>query len=563
MVTRITASHAWHVIPPEAPFMINSRKHIVTALILAIMAAPAELSAQSTDNMPAGEISYITGQSIYVRFESTKHIEDGDTLFIEQNSKLIPALVVQNHSSITCLGRPVGNHELKVGDKILSTFKAPGEPREETTIPPEVFEQDVNLEVISSQREEKIKPKQHNNISGWISASSYSNFFDSNDGKNNNHRFRYTLSMSVMDEPKSKISAETYLSYTHRLNPGDAVRANLKNSFKIYSLALKYNIDASSTVWAGRKINPNIANIGAVDGIQFQKQWNNLYLGTVVGFRPDYSDYGFNPDLLEYGAYFGHNSKTENGFVQTSLAIFDQRNAGNTDRRFAYFQHSNSLIKDIHFFSSFEVDLYELKDGEPYNTARLTSMYLSLRYRVSRKLSLFGSYDNRKNVIYYETFKNYADEVIQLASRQGVALRVNYRPVNYMSLGINAGTRFRKEDPRPTKTLRGYASYNKIPAINTSLSLSGNLMQTSYLDGQVYGARLSKEFMAGKLYSSINYRRVKFDYVKAPTQLRQHIGEVDVSYRFNQKLYFSVNYEATFQEDENFNTLYINLRQKF
>ncbi len=528
------------------------------------MAAPAELSAQNTDNMPAGEISYITGRSIYVRFESTKGIEDGDTLFIERNSKLIPALVVRNHSSITCLGRPVGEHEFKVGDKIFGTIKAPGEPREETTIPPgEGVEQDVNQEVISSQSEEKRKPEQQDNISGRISASSYSNFFDTNDGKDNNHRFRYTLSMSVTDEPESKVSAETYLSYTHRLNPGDAVRANLKNSLKIYSLALKYNIDASSAVWAGRKINPNIANVGAVDGLQYQKQWNNLYAGTVVGFRPDYSDYGFNADLLQYGAYIGQNSKTENGFVQTSLAVFEQRNAGNTDRRFAYFQHSNSWIKDIHFFSSFEVDLYELKEGEPNNTLSLTSMYLSLRYRASQKLSLFGSYDNRKNVIYYETFKNYADEVIQLAARQGVALRINYRPINYLSLGINGGTRFRKEDPRNTKTLRGYATYTRIPAINASLSLSGNLMQTSYLDGQVYGARLSKEFMAGKLYSGINYRWVKFDYVNTPTQLRQHIGEVDVSYRFNQKLYFSVNYEATFQEERNAHTLYLNLRQKF
>jgi predicted porin len=190
-------------------------------------------------------------------------------------------------------------------------------------------------------------------------------------------------------------------------------------------------------------------------------------------------------------------------------------------------------------------------------------MYLSLRYRVSRKLALFGSYDNRKNVIYYETFRNYSEEVLQQASRQGIALRINYRPINHLNLGLNAGTRFRKEDPRPTKTLRGYAAYSRIPGINASLSLSGNLMQTSYLDGQVYGARLSKALLAGKLYTSMNYRRVKFDYVNTPTQLRQHIGELDLSYQFNKKLYFSVNYETTFQENNNSQTLYLNLRQKF
>ncbi len=544
--------------------MIKTIRQLITVLILAQIAGTGGVWAQNAEHLLPGKISYITGQSIYVRFENTRGIEDGDTLFIEQANTLIPALVVRSHSSISCLCKPISEQTLTVGNEVFSQPRAPGEPQQTTIQPREAeVEQDLNEQVIASQIEEKLKPDKRDRVSGRISASSYSNFYDSGEGNDNNHRLRYTLSMDVMDYPESKISAETYLSYTHRLNPSDAVSENLKQSLKIYSLALKYAINTSTIVWAGRKINPFIANVGAVDGLQFQKQWTNLFLGTVIGFRPDYSDYGFNPDLLEYGAYFGQNLKTENGYVQTSLAVFEQRNGGNTDRRFAYFQHSNSLIKDLHFFSSFEMDLYKLEDGKPKNTATLTSMYLSLRYRVSRKLALFGSYDNRKNVIYYETFRNYSEEVIQQASRQGIALRINYRPINYLNLGLNAGTRFRKEDPRPTKTLRGYGAYSRIPGINASLSLSGNLMQTSYLDGQVYGARLSKELLAGRFYTSLNYRRVKFDYVNTPTQLRQHIGELDFSYQFNKKLYFSVNYETTFQENNNSQTLYLNLRQKF
>ncbi|MBK6282775.1 MAG: hypothetical protein IPF54_09030 [Draconibacterium sp.] len=190
-------------------------------------------------------------------------------------------------------------------------------------------------------------------------------------------------------------------------------------------------------------------------------------------------------------------------------------------------------------------------------------MYLSLNYRISRRLSLFGSYDNRKNVIYYETFKSYTDAILQQASRQGLRFRINYRPVNLLNIGVNAGTRFMKKDTRKTNTLNGYATYSKVPLINSSLSLSTNLMQTSYLNGQVYGARLSKDILNGKIYGSLNYRWVKFDYVSSVSQLKQNIGEIDFSYQFSKKLYLSLNYEATFQKNEHFNRLYLNLRVKF
>ncbi len=88
-------------------------------------------------------------------------------------------------------------------------------------------------------------------------------------------------------------------------------------------------------------------------------------------------------------------------------------------------------------------------------------------------------------------------------------------------------------------------------------------MQTSYLDGQIYGARLSKDFLSGKFYTMVNYRWVKFDYVNMVSELKQNIAEIDFSYQFNKKLYLSLNFEATFQEDKNYNRVYLNLRKKF
>lgn len=539
---------------------IKQHKTLGYLLLFIILASVFELNAQESKKNMEGSVSYISGQSIYVKFKNTQGIENGDTLFMNKNGVLVPVLVVQHHSSISCLCNAIRDSSFNVSDKIIANGKVVIIKNSLKLQPEEQIEQDVSEQVLTAETSTS-KPKLSGNVSGRLSLSSYSNF--SNTMSDDVHRFRYTFSMKASNISDSKLSAESYISFSHKLNQWDVVQENLNKALKIYSLALKYDFNETTSLWAGRKINTKLANVGAVDGLQFQKQWNNLYVGAVAGTRPDFQDYGFNPHLFEYGAYIGQSKKVENGFVQTSLAFFEQRNSSNIDRRFTYFQHSNSFIKNINIFSSFELDLYRLENGEPKNMVSLTSLYLSARYKVSRRLSLFGSYDNRKNVIYYETFKNYADEVLQQASRQGFRLRINYRPINYLNLGITAGTRFRKEDPRPTKTINSYATYTRVPVINASLTFTTNLMQTSYLDGQIYGMRLSKDIISGKIFTSVHYRRVNFNYVNSNSVLKQNIGEIDFSYQFNKKLFLSVNYEATFQDREKYNRVYLNLRRKF
>ncbi|WP_163322108.1 hypothetical protein [Draconibacterium mangrovi] len=515
------------------------------------------VNAQESGELLNGKVSYITGENIYVRFASTDQIENGDTLFIRDKNGLTPALLVDNKSSISCLCSVLGEHTFKVDDIVFGRTNKP--VREVVQPQQDLPDKDVNEQVLISQEPTK-EPTRTQDINGRLSLSSYSNISDEAD---NIHRFRYTLSAKASHLSGSNISAETYVSFTHKLNQWEVVQENLNNALKVYSLALKYDINESASVWAGRKINPRIANVGAIDGVQFEYKFKNMFAGIVGGSRPDHQDYGYNFDLFEYGAYVGQSQKTANGFVQSSLAFFEQRNSGNVDRRFVYMQHTNSAIKNLTLFSSMELDLYKVENEKPTNTVSLTGLYFSARYRFSKRLAVFGSYDNRKNVIYYETFRNYADEILQQASRQGVGARINYQPVKGFIVGASAGTRFRDEDPRPTKTLNGFATWTKVPALNASLSITANLMQTSYLDGQVYGARLSKDLVSGKLYTMLHYRWVDFQYVNTLTNLQQHIGELDLSWQFSKKLYLSANYEATFQDQQLFNRLYLNLRIKF
>lgn len=518
------------------------------------------VTAQESQIIREGEVSYLSGKNVYVKFRSTEGIENGDTLFIKQYELLVPALVVQNHSSISCLCIPLNDFQFQVSDTIYVRMVQPNtallsEPQNE-----ELPEKDVSEQVLTTAEKESNKSTTQQVISGRISLSSYSNFSDP--GSDDLHRFRYTLSLKAANVMDSKTSLESYISFMHKLNHRDVVKENFNNALKIYNLALKYDFNETTSLWAGRKINPNIANVGAIDGFQFEKHWDGFFAGVAAGTRPDYMDYGYNVHLPEYGGYAGHSVKTKNGYLQSTLAFFEQRNHSKTDRRFIYFQHSNSTIKSMNVFSSFELDLYKLENGKPKNALTLISLYFSARYSFSKRLSMFGSYDNRKNVIYYETFRNYSEEILQQASRQGLRFRVNYRPVNKLILGIHAGTRIRKEESRSTTTFNGLATYTSVPTIDASLTASANLLQTAYLDGQIFGGRLSKDIIKGKLSSTIQYRHVDFKYVGLSSALSQNIGELDFSCYISKKWYFSVNLEFTFQEEYNQNRLYFNLRHK-
>lgn len=110
---------------------------------------------------------------------------------------------------------------------------------------------------------------------------------------------------------------------------------------------------------------------------------------------------------FQAGVYVGHVNSNPQKRRETTFAVVEQRNQSKTDRRFMYFQHSNSLTKDLNLFASFEVDLYKVVNEQVSNAMSLTNLLLSLRHKISKKLSISASYDNRKNIIYYESYKSY------------------------------------------------------------------------------------------------------------------------------------------------------------
>jgi len=536
--------------------------------ILLFLANGYTLKGQTPDEPVEGAVSYISSTNVYVKFRSTENIAVGDTLFISRDGSLIPVLKVENLSSISCVCSPISNQTFVVADKLFAKptpkkIQKPDEKIVEPTVA--VLPVIANPDSVSTETATSKPLKQE--INGRASVSAYSNF--SNSPADNSLRMRYTLSVNAKNLGDSKLSAETYLSFVHKKGEWSEIQDNAFNGLKVYSLAVKYDFNPKTTLLFGRKINPKISNVGAIDGVQFEKKFKALSFGLFAGTRPDYSDYSFDASLPQFGGYLAHDYTTKTGNMQNSIAIVEQENSGKTDRRFAYFQHSNTLVKNLYLFGSIEFDLYKkvMNQDSTFsqdNSPSLSNMYISLRYKINRQLSLSVSYSARQNVVYYETFAtNIIERLLETSTLYGYSGQINFRPTKNISAGLKAGYRNRKEDPSPSTNYYGYVTFNRVPFINASATLSATILETGYLSGGIYSAGITRDIIPGKLSGGLSYKYVDYKFTTSETKLVQNMGEINLTWKVYKKLYCSVNYEGTFEKETNYNRVYFNLTQRF
>ncbi|MBK6619810.1 MAG: hypothetical protein IPG32_02635 [Saprospirales bacterium] len=515
-------------------------RRLLNIAIFALISFSA--TAQIEIKYDKGTVSFISSQNVYVKFGTTEAIKSGDTLYVARDGKMVPTLLVSNKSSISCVCTPLDVFDkLEVG----AVVSAKRMVRAEVAKPQEEKPVEVITEAAPPPQDEEEELKQR--ISGRVSAASYSHLSE----ESPSHRMRYAFTMRGNHIGNSRFSTECNITFRHSLGEWADVQDNLYNALKVYSLSVRYDFSKNSSLSLGRKINSRISSMGAIDGLQFELAFKkNFLVGAIAGARPNYQDYSFDPNLLQAGAYIGHVSANPNKFYQSTLAIVDQRNHFLTDRRFIYFQHSNSLVKNLNVFSSFEVDLFENINNEAKNTLSLTNLFVSLQYRVSKKLSLSSSYDTRKNVIYYESYKNYIDQLIEDETRQGMRVGFNLRPFKTITWGVNASWRFQKSGENDSKNLNSFLTFSRVPLLNISASLTANLLQTGYLNSKMFGLRISREIVKGKLSGDLYVRMVDYHYKNYEYTTSQYIGGVDFNLRITRNLGFYVFYEGALDDEK-------------
>lgn len=520
-----------------------------------------EIQAQQSTVIQMGKVSFASTQNIYVKFKTTEGISAGDTLFIYSKGKITPVLIVKSLSSGSCLCTSISSINLPVSQDVIAKKRTNGSTPAIKTIEKKVSEVPQLKSSDDSVKKDlsDIKPKQK--INGSLSVYSYSDF--SNTTAKNSTQLRYTYRIDAKNIGNSRFSLDNYLSFRHKIGDWALIKADIFNALKVYSFSLKFEPSEKTRISLGRTINYRISSIGAMDGLQVEHTFNKFSVGAVVGTRPNYRNYGFDSKLLQYGGFIAFDTKASESFSESSLAFMQQMNNMKTDRRFLYFQHSNSLLRNLYFFGIVEVDLYSVKNDLPQNTLNLTGLYLSLRYRISKNLTLTGSYDQRKNICFYETYKSVIDSIFENEKRQSYRLQGNYRITKNLTIGLESGYRFLKTDPRPSRNLYGYLTYYQIPGVNMSVTLSGTYLESAYMNGKVLGANISKDLFHGIIQTSIGYRYIDYSIPESKTNLIQNIGEAGIFWQFSKKMSLSTNYEGTFEKINKYSRVFLQLRKRF
>lgn len=522
------------------------------------------IEAQSQQRVEKlGKVTYKSSQNIYVKFENTEGILQGDTLYLKTNGKLHPAVHVNFISSTSCAGAPINGDNIKVGDELLAiiyTTKKDENIKVDTStiayVPPQLEPIPI---IVNKSNPSNFKK----NISdGRITVQSYSSF---NPGKINtdDQRWRYTVSYYADEIGETGLSISSYFSYAYTVGEWQTIKHKLWDYLKVYDLSLGFDVDEATNIRLGRYINPKISNLSSVDGLQFQKKFSNYFGGLLIGSRPDFATLNFNPKLFEYGGYIGRTDTIESGIMENTIAFFQQTNNFKTDRRFMYFQHNNSILKDFNFSLSSELDLFALEKGVGKTKPSLTSLFLSARYTPARIISFSFSYDARKNVVYYETFRSFVESLIENETRQGIRFGTNIHPFNNVFIGLNAGYRFLKKDIKPSKNFNGYITYSQVPLLDISATISYSNLTSSYVDGAIYGIRLSKYLSFIDYSLSASYTKVEYDYLSYVSKLNQNNLSVDLSGRVFDQLYLSLSYEGVFEKQMNYSRVLVDLSLRF
>ncbi len=489
------------------------------------------LSAQSEIIAITGKVSYLTTTNAYVKFSNTSVVNVGDTLFIGESG--MPALIVTAKSSTTVVGSIIKGVSVKKGQGITH-FSIKAKPKSKkkkavVAVVPTVVK--ANNNAVAEE-----KPADKTKVSGRVTLANYSNFGLSS--KTANHRQFVALALNVKNMGSPQLSARFYGNYS-LINPSEpSVNQNSTSLFKVFNALVNYEFKSGGHINLGRDYNRKLSSVGSSDGVQFEKNIKQFYVGALAGFRPNLATFGINTSLFQYGAYAGFQSRKK--FISTTtLGYIEQYNTGVLDRRYGTLQH-NSQWGKLRFFVSSELELY----NPTVNQLRLSGFYFSTNYRINKKASAMLSYDTRKAIVFYQSKYSNITNVLgtEDVGRQGLRFRFNYNFTPKLYTGVSANYRFQSNNINASYNYYGFISYNKVPLIGGKATLSFSINSSITLNSQIPSLRYSKSFINNKLQVYLNYRFLRYAYARwdIPKVYNHFVGlgsTYRISNRFNLNLF--------------------------
>lgn len=334
---------------------------------------------------------------------------------------------------------------------------------------------------------------------------------------------------------------------------------------RIYEVSFDYNDPGALLNYKfGRIISNKFSGIGYIDGAQLQINVSEkLKSGVFAGTQPQWQYSSFQSSMEKYGGFlnFTQGEYGQNRFEST-LAAAGEYHKGVISREFLYLQNNYSGGSRWNFYHSMELDINrDWRKELTSSSVALSSLYLSLRLNVSRRLATTLSYDNRTNYYSYET-RTLADSLFDDAMRQGLRSNISLKLSYSMRLYANVGVRKKESDN--TATVSYYGGFNKsnflLRQMYLNLRFSG--FSNLYAKGFNPSVRLGKSFRFGHSLN-MSYGNYKYTLdISNQSRMNQWI-RLDGTFEMKYNFFFSGEVSYNWGDDSSDHRILTELGYRF
>ncbi|MFA6981104.1 MAG: hypothetical protein WC209_17395 [Ignavibacteriaceae bacterium] len=526
-------------------------------IILLLIVCSTVLFAQNEQKI-VGTVTYISSQNFYARFENTNSISVGDTIYLSETGTQVGIIKYLSSQSAACSYLSTTGIDINAQVYILLDKKDVDNQttnRNTDVNDPSLWNDLNSVKTMNAAAENNF------DLSGRVSVRSFTNYTTTTTHAQNQY-WRYGLSLRSNQVYVKNLEFQSSATYGYRSDNWKN-SGSVWNNLKVYDFFFSYKPAESFNIQAGRIRNQNLYSLSAFDGVLFDYSFSKFTIGTFVGSHPDWQNMGVNIKLMQYGAFLSREDSLGKLQMSNNLSFANQTNSGKTDRRFLYFLHRTRLT-NFSFALSSEFDLYEVAMHSAKSVFKPTSIYVSTVYRFDKKLSFDLSYDARKIIYYFESFKSTIDSILDSRMRQGVRLGAYYQWSRTLSVGLNGGFAKQNDDVHPSFNGGTSVSFSELTKLNFIVIADFTYLQSNYLNGFSYGVKVNKNFLTNYLNAGVGFRRVDYLFARNTSDgIGQNIVDADLRWMMFKSLYFNIVYEFVSEKRITSNRIFVGISQSF
>jgi hypothetical protein len=432
---------------------------MLSVLILALSCVPALAEAEDDRR-----VTYVTGASVYVDAGREQGLAPGDRLEVRRDGEPIAILSVSEVSGS------------RADCSIL-----------ESSATPAIGD---SVRILTASAGEESKPGKNRRpelgIRGRIGVQ-YLAVRDGTDdyGDYSQPAFDLRLDASQMGGSPWGLFVDARARRTYRdLSDGGS---DDDSRTRIYRLALSH--ESANGPWsfvAGRQYSPSLANVSIFDGLSGAYNRERWSAGIFSGSQPDAEDFGYNGDIREHGLYveFRSPAASPRSWSLTTGLVGSYEDS-EVNREFAYLQ-GRFRGERLMAYVVQEIDINRdwKSDEAGESSLEATSSLVSLRFKASESISLFGGFDNRRNVRLLRDRETPITEFDD-SFRHGIWAGASFRLAERLSLALDARSRG-GDDAGDSHAYTARLGVSRLSRRNVGIHLRSTRYDNPQMEGWLY-----------------------------------------------------------------------------